>query len=176
MPKMWRCSANANAELVANLSAEGYFRSERVGKALLSVDRANYVKNKIFAYEDYPQSIDHGATISAPHMHASATEYLLPYLHPGARVLDVGSGSGYLSAVFHHLVSGTETARPTTAVETTTSGAQPRERSGKGRVVGIEHIPELVTWSKLNLRADGLGDALESGAIEIVVGDGRRGK
>ncbi|THH12273.1 hypothetical protein EW146_g7771 [Bondarzewia mesenterica] len=118
------------------------------------VDRANYVLYKTDAYLDSPQTIGHGATISAPHMHAYAADCLLPFLRPGARVLDVGSGSGYLSAVFHHLVSSDEK---------------------KGKVVGIEHIPQLVEWSKYNLRTDGLGGALSDGQILMVVGDGRLG-
>ncbi len=31
-------------------------------------------------------------------MHASALELLRAHLYPGARVLDVGSGTGYLTA------------------------------------------------------------------------------
>jgi protein-L-isoaspartate(D-aspartate) O-methyltransferase len=86
--------------------------------------------------------------------HAYAAQYLLPYLNPGGKVLDVGSGSGYLTAVFHHLVSSQDKA---------------------GKVVGIEHIPELVQFSKENLQKDGLGKTLEDGQIEMVVGDGRQG-
>jgi len=78
----------------------------------------------------------------------------LPFLKPGARVLDVGSGSGYLTAVLFHLVS---------------SDSQP------GKVVGIEHIPELVEWSIQNLKKDGLGSALDQKQIEMVDGDGRQG-
>ncbi len=70
-------------------------------------------------------------------------------------MLDVGSGSGYLAAVFHHLVSSPEKS---------------------GRVVGIEHIPELVDWSVENLRKDGLAEALEKKEIELLVGDGRLGE
>ena len=90
-------------------------------------------------------------------MHAHASEYLLPYLQPGSRVLDVGSGSGYLTAIFHHLVS-------------------PGEGQPTGKVVGVDHISELVDWSVENLKKDGLGPALESGQIEMVTGDGRKGK
>lgn len=43
-----------------------------------------------------PQSISYNATISAPHMHAYALEYLKDYLKPGGRALDIGAGSGYL--------------------------------------------------------------------------------
>ena len=67
----------------------------------------------------------------------------------------MGSGSGYLVAVFHHLVS---------------SEGKP------GIVVGIDHIPELVQFSVENLKKDGLGKALEDKQIEMIVGDGRQGK
>ena len=65
--------------------------------------------------------------------------------------MDVGSGSGYLSAVLHHLVSP------------------------GGKVVGIEHIPQLVDGSIANLKKDGLGSALETGELVILSGDGRLG-
>ena len=86
-----------------------------------------------------------------PIQHAYASEHLLPYLNPGARVLDVGSGSGYLAAVLHHLVSP------------------------GGKVVGIDHIPALVDWSVQNLKNDGLGAAIDKGEIVMVAGDGREG-
>jgi protein-L-isoaspartate(D-aspartate) O-methyltransferase len=63
-------------------------------------------------------SVGYNVTISAPHMHAHALEMLRDQLIPGARVLDVGSGSGYLTACMARLV-------------------QPG-----GKVIGIEHIPE----------------------------------
>ncbi|TFY79568.1 hypothetical protein EWM64_g4444 [Hericium alpestre] len=137
----WRSTGGSNAELVSNM-------------ALNRVDRARYVVDKVDAYIDSPQSIGYGATISAPHMHAHATEILLPLLRPGARVLDIGSGSGYLCAVFHHLVTSDEK---------------------KGKVVGVEHISQLVDWSKENVRKDGLGHALDDGEIVLIAADGRQG-
>ena len=65
--------------------------------------------------------------------------------------MDVGSGSGYLAAVFHHLVSP------------------------GGKVVGIDHIPQLLDESIANLKKDGLGGALETGELVILSGDGRLG-
>jgi protein-L-isoaspartate(D-aspartate) O-methyltransferase len=64
-------------------------------------------------YYDSPQSIGHQQTvlslfkpmlmkISAPHMHANAASALEEYARPGAKVLDVGCGSGYLTAVTPH--------------------------------------------------------------------------
>ncbi|KAH9478209.1 Protein-L-isoaspartate(D-aspartate) O-methyltransferase [Psilocybe cubensis] len=133
------------------MKSNGIIHSDRIMKAMNSVDRGNYVPRKSEAYEDSPQLIGHGATISAPHMHAYATEHLLPYLHPGAKVLDIGSGSGYLVSVLHELVSP------------------------GGKVVGIDHIPELVDSSIHNLKKDGRGESIENGEIIMIAGDGRLG-
>ena len=69
----------------------------------------------------------------------------------------MGSGSGYLCAVLHYLVTDLD------------SGVS-------GTVVGIEHISELVDWSRTNLQRDGLGTALDDGHIKMIVGDGRQGQ
>lgn len=68
------------------------------------VDRGHYAPRN--PYNDSPQSIGHAATISAPHMHASAVEHLVERIVPESapRVLDIGSGSGYLTHVFAELV------------------------------------------------------------------------
>ena len=85
-------------------------------------------------------------------MHAAACESLLPYLHPGARVLDIGSGSGYLTHVLAALV-------------------QPG-----GRVVGVEHIAPLVELGAANTRKSPEGrQLLEQGGIRFVRADGRLG-
>ena len=43
-----------------------------------------------------------------------------------------------------------------------------------GKVVGIDHIKELVDWSESNVKKNH-GDLLSSGQIKLVVGDGRQG-
>lgn len=161
----WRCSGKTNAELIANLRTSGLITSQRVADAMTNVDRLHYTPNRSAAYQDSPQSIGYGATISAPHMHAHAAEALLPFLAPGNSVLDVGSGSGYTMAIFHHLVNAPSGA-----------GSEAASANARmSRVVGIDHIPELVDSSKQNLINDGLGEALNNGQIHAVAGDGRRG-
>ena len=44
-----------------------------------------------------------------------------------------------------------------------------------GKVVGIDHIKELVDFSVENLKEDGKGEALQKGEIIMVTGDGRLG-
>jgi len=113
--------------------------------------------------------------------HAHSAELLLPYLrgHPGrgARVLDVGAGSGYLTSVLYHLASS-ESAPPhhhhdNTANANTTANAS--QGAGAVVVVGIEHVPELTALAERNIRADGLGAAIDEQAIVLVTGDGRLG-
>lgn len=48
-------------------------------------------------------------------------------------------------------------------------------RSKDSKVIGIEHVSELVEWSVGNLRKDGLGSALDAGRIKVIAGDGRKG-
>ncbi|KAI0250690.1 Pcmt1-prov protein [Lactifluus subvellereus] len=155
----WFSTGTTNAELISNLMRNGLINSDAVAAAMKAVDRANYVLDKRHAYEDSPQSIGHDATISAPHMHAHAAELLLPYLRAGARVLDVGAGSGYLTSVLYRLV-----------------GAPQGAGGSGGAVVAIEHIPALRTLAERNIRADGLGDAIDQPlGIVLVTGDGRLG-
>ncbi|KAJ6511463.1 Pcmt1-prov protein [Mycena vitilis] len=164
----WRCSGKTNRELIQNLVKANILSSnqahlERISHAMESVDRAHFVPDKSAAYTDSPQSIGHGATISAPHMHAYAVDHLLPFLRPGSKILDIGSGSGYLCAVLHQLVSSY-------------AEDQPDKVAVAGKVVGIEHIPELVDWSLENLKKDDrTRRAVEASQIEVHAGDGRLG-
>jgi protein-L-isoaspartate(D-aspartate) O-methyltransferase len=111
--------------------------------------------------------------------HAHACQYLLPWIHRDAHILDVGSGSGYTAAVFYHLLQSTPSSGASLSSSQTASSSISEDNSagsqrGKGLVVGIDHIPSLVSWSISNLKRDGLGPALDSGEIVMVAGDGRR--
>ncbi|KAH5706757.1 protein-L-isoaspartate O-methyltransferase [Parastagonospora nodorum] len=146
----WRSSGDTNEELIDNLKKNGLIETERVKEAMMKVDRAHFAPSS--PYRDYPQPIGHAATISAPHMHANACESLLTHLPPGAKVLDIGSGSGYLTAVLANLVGP------------------------KGTVIGIDHIQPLVDMSIANLSKSEVGKKmLETGQVKFVLGDGRKG-
>jgi len=80
------------------ISARGV-EDERVIDAMLRVPRHVFV-DKIYehqAYNDYPLSVGHGQTISQPYMVAVMTELL--ELVPGDHVLEIGTGSGYQTAI-----------------------------------------------------------------------------
>mmetsp|Transcript_14379 Transcript_14379/g.35061 ORF Transcript_14379/g.35061 Transcript_14379/m.35061 type:complete len:203 (-) Transcript_14379:387-995(-) len=83
--------------------------------------------------------------ISAPHIHASALELLSSFSSKGSKVLDIGSGTGYVTACLARM------------------GAE---------VIGIEHMKGLVEQSLKNIRRNH-SDLLESKQVRILVGDAR---
>jgi len=74
-------------------------------QAMESVPRHLFVPDRYReqAYADHPLPIGHGQTISQPYIVALMTELL--GLMPGARVLEIGTGSGYQAAVLAEVVS-----------------------------------------------------------------------
>src|SRR5512142_1227431 len=75
----------------------------RVLAAFETVPRHRFVppEHLAEAYEDYPLPIGHGQTISQPYMVALMTELLEADIR--SRVLEVGAGSGYQTAVLAEL-------------------------------------------------------------------------
>ena len=78
-------------------------KDERVLAAMRKVPRHCFVPNESVenTYGDYPMSIGYGQTISQPYMVAVMTERLL--LRGEERVLEIGTGTGYQSAVLAEL-------------------------------------------------------------------------
>lgn len=134
--------------LLQDLKRGGVLNSNKVYDAMKQVDRSDFTKYN--AYDDSPQSISYNATISAPHMHCHALEYLEPYLTEGAHILDVGFGSGYLTVALSKMINDT------------------------GVVVGIEHIKELYEFGEKNIQKHHK-NLLESKKIILVNEDGRKG-
>lgn len=144
----WMSSGSSNDDLILRLKKNGIIQTPRVEAAMKSVDRKNYSPYNPF--QDSPQSIGYGATISAPHMHAHALELLKDHLKEGATALDVGSGTGYLTACMAHMIGES------------------------GCAVGIEHIKELNDQAIKNVNKDN-EELLKSERMMLIVGDGRQG-
>lgn len=97
-------SQRTRDRLVARLRERG-IRDERVLQVMGKVPRHLFVDEALAtrAYEDTALPIGHGQTISQPYIVARMTEILLAEGLPG-KVLEVGTGSGYQSAVLSELV------------------------------------------------------------------------
>jgi len=143
--------ATSNSAFISELKALSVIKSLRVEQIMRKVDRGDFCRDINDAYMDNPNPIGHGQTISAPHMHAMCLELLENHVvKPGAKVMDVGSGSGYLSACLGEMV-------------------------GKdGKVVGIDVVPNLVDWATENIKKHH-ADLLSSGKVTIKLGDGWKG-
>jgi protein-L-isoaspartate(D-aspartate) O-methyltransferase len=93
----------ARRELVEGILRAKGIHDERVLAAMLAVPRHLFVPAHLRseAYADYPLPIGHGQTISQPFIVALMTEALA--LAGSEKVLEVGTGSGYQTAILAEL-------------------------------------------------------------------------
>lgn len=98
-----------------------------VAAAFAAVDRAEVLRprDRTDASYDGPIPIGHGQTNSQPRTVHAMLELL--DVRPGQKILDVGSGSGWTTALLAHLVGPS------------------------GTVLGVELEPDLAAWGAENL-------------------------
>ena len=105
---------------------------DRVQKAFEVVNRDNFLPENVrfSAQHDSPLPIGYGQTNSQP----STVRMMLEWLDvkPGNIVLDVGSGSGWSTALLAHIVGP------------------------KGFVYAVERVPELVKYGRFNCQKAGI--------------------
>ena len=116
--------------------------------AMRQVPRAAFVPKgqAAFAYENRPLPIGHGQTISQPYIVALMTELL--DIEPGARILEIGTGCGYQTAILCAMgasVYSVEVVEPlatAAAARLTDLGyAEATVHAGDGRGGWPEHAP-----------------------------------
>jgi protein-L-isoaspartate(D-aspartate) O-methyltransferase len=104
---------------------------DRVDEAFAAVPREGFLpeSERHRVHEDAPVPIGHGQTNSQPTTVAAMLRLL--DVQPGDRVLDVGAGSGWTTALLAHLTGP------------------------DGEVVGVELEPRLARWGADNVTAAG---------------------
>lgn len=128
--------------------ATGYLKTPRIIEAFRRIDRADFLPadQRISADVNTPLPIGAGQTNSQPLTVAFMIELLDP--RPGQRMLDVGSGSGWTTALLAELVGST------------------------GHVWAIERLPVLLNQGKANIERYGF---VKTSRVTFAQGDGHQG-
>lgn len=115
-------------ELIEHLRRRNVLKSPNIIKAFKVVDRQDFVSKDYVArcYEDIALPIGYGQTISQPTTVAIMLEALKP--DAGQKILDIGSGSGWTTALLSCIVGNT------------------------GYVFGVERIAKLADFGKSNIK------------------------
>lgn len=113
--------------LVIHMKNTGFLNDKRVESAIKSIPRHNFIPKSLLdrAYENGPLPIMNGQTISQPSVVARMTEWL--DVKEGQKILEIGSGSGWQSAILSKLV-------------------------GTGKIFTIERHENLANFARENLK------------------------
>jgi protein-L-isoaspartate(D-aspartate) O-methyltransferase len=113
-------------DLISIMKKNGFLNDDKVELAIRKMPRHEFVpiSLKEEAYEDAPLPIMKNQTISQPSVVSRMTEWL--NIKEGQKILEIGSGSGWQTAILSYLV-------------------------GHGKVYSIERHSELVEFAKKNL-------------------------
>lgn len=134
--------------LVDSLIEEGWLKTPRIITAFRKIKRVDFLPADIKNLAEFNEAlpIGYGQTISQPLVVAFMLELLQP--QPGDKILDIGSGSGWTSALLGEIVGD------------------------KGKVIAIEVVPELKEFGEENVRKYNF---LEKKRVEFVCADGSKG-
>jgi protein-L-isoaspartate(D-aspartate) O-methyltransferase len=136
------------SKLVNNLIRKGYLKTGIVIDAFSEIHRIEFVPEELETESeaDIPLPIGHGQTISQPATVAIMFELLNP--GRGQNILDVGSGSGWTTALLSYIVGS------------------------RGKVTALDRIKELLEKGKDNTDKFGY---VKKGIAEFHLGDGNNG-
>ena len=114
-------------DLIIYLKNSKFLNDERVESALRNTPRHEFIPESEldYAYNNEPLSIMKNQTISQPGVVSRMTEWL--DVKEGQKILEIGTGSGWQSAILSYLV-------------------------GNGSVFSVERHPELVKFAQENLK------------------------
>ncbi len=141
-------SPSKKDDLIELLIKEEYLKTPAIIEAFRKIDRFDFVIDylKTEAYRNSPLGIGFGQTISQPLTVAVMLELLQP--EPGQKILDIGSGSGWSTALLCEIVGG------------------------GGKVYGVEIVPELSEFGRKNVSHYNF---VRQGIAEFVCADGSKG-
>lgn len=145
----------AQENLIKELISTGWLKTPRIIEAFSRIKREDFVSSnkKALAYINEALPIGYNQTISQPLVVAFMLELLQPQV--GEKILDIGAGSGWTTALLAYLVNGGEL-----------------KSKIQGRVIALEIIPELADFAKKNVNKYNF---IKKGIVQIFCANGRLG-
>ncbi|HDZ54695.1 MAG TPA: protein-L-isoaspartate O-methyltransferase [Candidatus Nealsonbacteria bacterium] len=134
--------------LIDSLIREGYLKTPGIIEAFQEIKRVDFLPEDMKDLSEINEALPIGfsQTISQPLVVAFMLEHLQPEL--GNKILDVGSGSGWTTALLANIVGE------------------------KGKVFAIEIVPELKEFGERNISRYNF---IEKGIAKFIVADGSKG-
>ncbi len=141
--------------LVDELIEDGWLKTERYIEAFRKIKRVDFLPEDLKKIAELNEAfpIGYGQTISQPLVVAFMLEQLSP--QPGDKILDVGSGSGWTTALLAEIV-----------------GEKSLPAGRQGKVIAIEIVPELMEFGKKNVAKYNF---MEKGVAEFICADASKG-
>ncbi len=135
-------------DLIQQFVSQNILYTPAIIKAFQKIDRRDFVQptDQEEAYGNYPLPIGFSQTISQPLTVAFMLELLQPQV--GEKILDIGAGSGWQTALLAEIVGES------------------------GKVYAIERIPELCAFGKANVAKYSF---IQKGVVEFFCADGSKG-
>jgi len=134
--------------LIDNLIEKEWLKTPRIIKAFQKIERKDFLPDDIQDLAELNEAlpIGFGQTISQPLVVAFMLEQLNP--QPGHKVLDIGSGSGWTSALLAEIVGP------------------------EGKVIAVEIVPELKEFGEMNASKYNF---VKKKIVEFICADGSKG-
>ncbi len=141
--------------LVKNLIKNRWLKTPEIIDAFRHIKRIDFLPEELknLAELNEALAIGEGQTISQPLVVAFMLELLKP--QPGEKILDIGAGSGWTSALLAYIVS-----------------KEKFNEKSKGRVIAIDIIPKLMKFGKNNVSKYNF---IKKGVVKFFCADGSKG-
>lgn len=148
--------------LVDSLIQQGWLKSPRIIEAFRAIKRADFLPEDMRNLAELNEAlpIGYGQTISQPLTVAFMLELLEP--EPGQKILDVGSGSGWTTALLAYI----------TSQKSKVKSQNHNSKVKSGKVIAIELIPELKEFGEKNVARYNF---IKKSIAEFICADGSRG-
>ncbi len=170
---------NTNEELIELLKKDGYLKNPVIIEAFKNIDRKDFVpeQKKNNAYSNEALSIGFEQTISQPLVVAFMLELL--DLKIGERVLEIGTGSGWKTALMAYILTHMKKEIEQRAEFVGSEDKTQKEIIAQGTltsisysVISVERIEELQKFARENMSKYGFE---KQGIVKLIIGDGSLG-